>query len=297
MYNTLAELLALASQRRVPLWRIILEDEMALTGSTPEEIFQRLDQRYSVMCHSAQQAITGHLPQPSGLIAGIAGRQNDYSSTTGTICGSFINRLMARALSSSEVNASLGKICAAPTAGACGILPAVLISVGEQRHSDRRQILEALLTASGIGAIVTRNATVSGAEGGCQAECGVAAAMAAAAAVYLAGGSNEMAIDAICFVLMNVMGLVCDPVAGLVQVPCAQRNASQSVNAVLSADLALGGMVSPIPADEVIEAMSKVGKMMPMELRETALGGLAGTPTAKAIYRRIYQSGPEARPD
>lgn len=155
---------------------------------------------------------------------------------------SFINLLMARALSGSEVNASMGQVCAAPTAGACGILPAVLISVGEKYGAPQEIILKGLLTASGIGAVITKNATVSGAEGGCQAECGVAAAMAAAAAVQIAGGNNEMAIHACSLALIHCMGLICDPVAGLVQVPCAQRNASQTVNAVISADMALAGM-------------------------------------------------------
>ena len=187
------------------------------------------------------------------------------------------------ALSCSEVNASMGKICAAPTAGACGILPSVLIGVGENLCLERLEILKALLTASGVGAIITKNATVSGAEGGCQAECGVAAAMAASAAVQMAGGSNEAAVHAAALALINCMGLVCDPVAGMVQAPCAQRNASQAVNAILSADLALAGMRSIVPPDEVVEAMLQVGRMLPPALRETGLGGIANTPGAKII--------------
>ena len=192
------------------------------------------------------------------------------------------------ALSCSEVNASMGKICAAPTAGACGILPAVLIGLSREKGLSRRKTLEGLATASGVGAIITKNATVAGAEGGCQAECGVAAAMAAAAAVEMLGGSPEEAVNAVALALMNVMGLVCDPVAGLVQVPCAQRNASQAVNALISADMALGGMKSIIPCDQVVEAMAKVGRMLPMELRETALGGVAATAAGKAYTKEIF---------
>lgn len=200
-----------------------------------------------------------------------------------------INRTMAMALSSCEVNGSMGKICAAPTAGSCGILPAVLISVSEQLKAPQEEVLRALLVASGIGAVITENATVSGSEGGCQAECGVAAAMAAAAVVYLKGGSPEMMINACGFSLMNCMGLVCDPVAGLVQMPCAARNASQAVNALISADMALSGMGTVVPPDEIVEAMYKVGRALPVSLRETALGGIAATPTGKKIRKSIFK--------
>ena len=173
-------------------------------------------------------------------------------------------------------------------AGACGILPAVLFGMREEYDLSRGELQLALLTASGVGAVITKNATVSGAEGGCQAECGVAAAMAASAAVFLANGTNEASIHAVAFALMNAMGLVCDPIAGLVQVPCAQRNASQAVNALVAADLALAGMRSVIPPDEVVEAMLKVGHMLPDALKETAQGGIAATPTGKRIAKRIF---------
>lgn len=222
------------------------------------------------------------------LISGMAAKQDEYGKAGG-VSGSFINVLMARALSCSETNAAMGRICAAPTAGACGILPAVLVSMEEKYRLERRKLLEGLLTASGIGAVITKNATVSGAEGGCQAECGVAAAMASAAVVYLEGGTGRQQADAVAFSLMNVMGLVCDPVAGLVQIPCAQRNASQAVNAVISADMVLSGIESLIPADEVIDAMYRTGKMLPCELRETALGGIAATETGKKIAEKILR--------
>lgn len=288
MYGNIAELCSQAEERHVDLWRVILEDEMACTSRTEKEIFDELGKRYEIMRRGTAQAIGDKRGQMrKSLISGMAVKQYEYGKGNGSVCGGFINVLMARALSCSETNAAMGKICAAPTAGACGILPAVLVSMEEQYSIDKRTILEGLLTASGIGAVITKNATVSGAEGGCQAECGVAAAMASAAAVYLCGGTGRQQADAVAFSLMNVMGLICDPVAGLVQIPCAQRNASQAVNAVISADMVLSGTESLIPADEVIEAMYKTGKMLPCELKETALGGIAVTETGKKIAKKI----------
>lgn len=288
MYNTMEELLDLAMENGSELWEVILKNEMKISDKGEEEIFRVLEHRYEVMEHSAERALNEELSTAGGLIEGIASKQHAYSKRRESICGSEMNLLMARALSCSETNAAMGRICAAPTAGACGILPAVLITVSEKYQLERRKTLEGLLTASGIGAIITENATVSGAEGGCQAECGVAAAMAAAAAVQMSGGSSEMALNACSFALMNCMGLVCDPVAGLVQVPCAQRNASQAVNAMLSADLALGGMKCIIPADQVVEAMYQTGRMLPEQLRETAMGGIASTPAGKEIQKTIF---------
>lgn len=287
MYNTIAEMMKIANEKKVALWEVILENEKELTGQNEDDIFLLLKQRYQVMCRSAEKALEERLKTVGGLIEGIAMRHYEYSKGDG-ISGNFINLLMARALSGSEVNASMGQICAAPTAGACGILPAVLISVGEKYEASQEGILKGLLTASGIGAVITKNATVSGAEGGCQAECGVAAAMAAAATVQIAGGTNEMAVNACSLALVNCMGLVCDPLAGLVQIPCAQRNASQAVNAVISADMALAGMDCIIPADQVIDAMYKVGKSLPIQLKETAMGGIAATQAGKAITKKIF---------
>lgn len=289
MYHTISELLKLAEDQDTELWVPILQNECRMFSYSQEQVFEKMEMRYQIMERSAHKALDTPLKTVGGLIEGVSSAQNAYTNTNNTISGNFINKLMARALSSSEVNASMGKICAAPTAGSCGILPAVLITLGEDLNLERRKIIEGLITATGIGAVITMNATVSGAEGGCQAECGVAAAMAAAAAVQMKGGSNEAAVNSVCFALMNCMGLICDPVAGLVQVPCAQRNASQAVNAVISADLALSGMKSIIPADEVIDAMYKVGKMLPVQLRETAQGGIAATPSGESIKREIFK--------
>lgn len=281
-------MLKLAKKEKKPLFQVILDNEVRLTESTEEEVLKRLDRRYEVMEEAASKALTKERKTVGSLITGITKPQYEYAKKSETLCGDFLNLVMARALSCSEVNASMGKICAAPTAGACGILPAVLISLAEKEALSREKVLEGLLVASGIGAVIMKNATVAGAEGGCQAECGVAAAMAAAAAVYLKGGSDEMVADSVAISLMNCMGLVCDPVAGLVQVPCAQRNASQAVNALLSADLVLAGMKSLIPPDEVVDAMYRVGKLLPYQLKETALGGIAKTKTGQEIAEKIF---------
>ena len=287
-YNNISELFNMAEERDVPLSQIILETESALTECSYDDIYKEMERRYEVMKSSAKNALFEARKTAGGLIEGITKTHYDYTVKGDTLCGDFINKVMARALSCSEVNASMGKICAVPTAGSCGIIPAVIISLEEALNLSKKDVLDGLLCASGIGAVITRNATVSGAEGGCQAECGVAAAMAAAAAVQMKGGTRSQCVEAVSIALMNVMGLVCDPVAGLVQVPCAQRNASQAVNAIISADMALAGMKSIIPVDQIIEAMYKVGKMLPMELKETAKGGIAHTPAGKAIFREIF---------
>ncbi len=289
MYSNLKELLDLANEKEVPLSEIILENEENLTEKSEEQIFEKLEQRLQVMERSIERALEKPLATVGSLISGISQAQYCYSQRVDTVCGSFINLVMARALSGSETNAAMGRICAAPTAGSCGILPAVLISVSEKNHIERRKTLMALLTASGVGAVIMKNASVSGAEAGCQAECGAAGAMAAAAVVELLGGTPEQALNAVAFTFMNCMGLICDPVAGLVQVPCAQRNASQAVNALLSADLAMAGMKNPIPPDEVVEAMYRVGQMLPSALRETSLGGIAATKTGSEINQSIFR--------
>lgn len=288
MYENIEDLLRECEERKLPLWKVILENEIRLTEKAEDEIWDLLRARYEVMLASATKALKHPMSTAGTLVSGYALEQAEYGKGK-TLCGSFLNRVMALALSGSEVNAAMGRICAAPTAGSCGILPAILLGMQEEFILPERTVLEGLLTASGLGAVIVKNATVSGAEGGCQAECGAAAAIGAAAAVQMRGGSPKQSAHALALALMNCMGLVCDPVAGLVQVPCAQRNASQAVNALLSADLALAGMASPIHPDQVIEAMYRVGRLLPMELKETALGGIAAEPDAKEIAKRIYQ--------
>ncbi len=288
MYHSCRQLLEMAETRNVPIHEIVIENEMKHSDMSRAEVMEHMKERYGIMFASAEKALDQPLPTEGSLITGIASNQYRHSQSGATLCGRFINTVMARALSCSEVNASMGKICAMPTAGSCGIVPAVLISVGEKYEKTQEDVINALITATGLGAVVVENATVAGSEGGCQAECGVAAGMAAAGAVELSGGTPAMSMEAFSLALINIMGLVCDPVAGLVQIPCAQRNASQAVNALLSADLALGGSKFPIPTDEVIDAMYKVGKLLPVQLRETAMGGIAATETAKRITDKIF---------
>ena len=287
MYHSIADLIGQAKQRGVTIGAIVLENEMALTEKTAEAVCGELRRRYNIMGESIVRALDEPQQMVLGLIAGQSKKQNDYTNAGNTLCGGLLGRIMARALSACEVNASMGRICAAPTAGSCGILPAVISEVARERNAGDEVLMDALLTACGVGAVITKNATVAGAEGGCQAECGTAAAMAGAASVILAGGTPDMVDHCVAIALMNCMGLVCDPVAGLVQLPCSYRNASQAVNAVLSADLALAGQNSIIPADEAIAAMYKVGRQLPPELRETAAGGIAVTPTGKKYHKEL----------
>lgn len=290
MYHNLKELLFLATERDTLLSEIVLEHEMEQFGRTKEEIYRKLSERLQVMESAAVRALNQGLNTAGNLISGMAKQQMRHTASGHTLCGSFINKAMAMALSGSEVNASMGRICAAPTAGACGILPAVLFSIREERAVGWQEMLQALLTASGIGTVIMQNATVAGAEGGCQAECGVAAAMAAAAGVELCNGTPEQSMEAVSLCLVNCMGLVCDPIAGLVQIPCAQRNASQTINALTCIDLAMSGMRLPISPDEVVEAMYRVGRMLPPQLRETAQGGIAATKSGQEIKRQIFET-------
>lgn len=287
MYHSVRDLIDQATQRGVTIGTVVLENEMAFTEKTAEEVRSELRRRYGIMSESIVRALNEPQHMVLELISGQSKKQNDYTAAGNTLCGELLGRIMSRALSACEVNASMGRICAAPTAGSCGIVPAVVSEIARARAVSEEVLMDALLTACGVGAVITRNATVAGAEGGCQAECGTAAAMAGAAAVVMAGGSAEMVDACVAIVLMNCMGLVCDPVAGLVQLPCSYRNASQAVNAVLSADLALAGQNSVISADEAIAAMYKVGRQLPPELRETAAGGIAVTPTGKKLHKEL----------
>lgn len=281
MFNTASELIKLCKESGKKISQIVIEKEIEEHGISYEELMDKMKEVLSTMESSSQYSLDKEVISVSGLTGGNAKKMEEYKNNHKTISGKSMNSAMARALSTSEVNASMGKIVAAPTAGASGIVPAALLTVKERLNLADEDIIYGLFTAAGIGEIVAKNATVSGAEGGCQAECGVASAMAAAAIVELAGGSVEASFDAASFSIINVMGLVCDPIAGLVEYPCAIRNASGVSNALISADLALAGVINLVPFDEVVEAMYKVGKLMPESLRETALGGIADTPTGR----------------
>lgn len=281
MYNSLKGMLREVTNFKGDLAELIIANEISKTEKTREDVIAEMTKRRGIMKDSSEAATGRDNDLQKTFISGMSADQQEYTDKNDTLCGSFVNKAMAKALSCSEVNAAMGKICAMPTAGSCGIVPAVLETLAEELGADDDRVVKAYVVASGTGALAVENATVSGAEGGCQAECGVAAAMAAAGAVYMKGGSAEECIESFAISLINIMGLVCDPVAGLVQIPCAQRNASQAVNALLSADLAMGGMKCGIDADEVIESMYRVGKLMPVQHRETSLGGIAVTASAK----------------
>ncbi len=287
MYNKGNELLKLCSEQNKKISEIVIEKEMEESGLSHEELMDNMKLVLETMVNSSKTALNKEVISVSRLTGGDAKRVEDYKNSGNTICGDLINSAMAKALSTSEVNASMGRIVAAPTAGASGILPSAILTIGEKYNLSEEEMIYSLFTAAGVGEIIAKNATISGAEGGCQAECGAAASMAAAAIIEMLGGDPETSLHGASFALLNIMGLVCDPVAGLVEFPCALRNASGVINALVSADLAMAGVKSMVPFDEVVEAMYKVGRAMPDSLKETALGGVAATPTGEAIKRRI----------
>jgi len=285
MYSTGKELLALCGEKNAPIWEICILDEIKNTDQTREEILERTMLALKVMKASAEDP--GDKKTMGNLIGGEYRKVFAYKEKGRTLLGETGNRAMMRALACSQSNASMGRICAAPTAGSCGIMPAAFITGAEQLSCGDDIIVHGILTAAAVGKIVVQNATVAGAEGGCQAECGAAAAMAAAGLVEMAGGSPGQALHAASIAFKNIMGLICDPIAGLVEAPCSKRNASGVLNALASADLALAGVESVIPFDEVVDAMYAVGLAMHPNFKETAKGGIATSPTGKALAKNI----------
>lgn len=253
------------------------------TGAGREELWAQMTSHLGMMRESVQAGLDPSLRSVSGLTGGHASLLANYQNHQ-PLCGSLLGKATAYALAVAEYNACMGKIVAAPTAGACGILPGALMAVSEERGVTDDQLVEALFTAAAIGQAIAFQASISGAEGGCQAECGSAAAMTAAALTQLMGGTPQMAADACAFALMNTLGLVCDPAGGLVEVPCVYRNVGSVGNAFTAADLALSGIKSPIPADEMILAMKEVGDALPASLRETGEGGCAACPSMRKCF-------------
>ncbi|MFZ2537397.1 MAG: L-serine ammonia-lyase, iron-sulfur-dependent, subunit alpha [Oscillospiraceae bacterium] len=265
-----------------------LNHEVSLNKDiTVAQIKQTMFKSLEVMRSSTSKGMNEPINSVSGLTGSNSYKYAQYLASGKSICGDVISLAMAMALSCSEVNASMNRIVACPTAGSCGIVPAALFSVAKKYKKTDEELIDALFTAAGVGVIIGAKATLSGAEGGCQAECGSAAAMGAAALVELMGGTPKMAFHAAAMAFKNVLGLVCDPVAGLVEIPCIKRNASGTVNAITCADLALSGVESYIPFEEVVDAMYDIGKNMSVELRETALGGLAVTPTGISLKKKV----------
>lgn len=291
--DSMQEIVAAAKREGKPFWEIILETDMKNRGVSRGNSLDKMAQAWHVM-REASQVYTGERRSLSGLAGGQGKQMHDYASTT-PIGGEFMAQVIAEALSMGESNACMRRVVAAPTAGACGVMPAVLIPLYWRENIPEEKMLEAMFTASGIGAVIAFRACISGAAGGCQAEIGSASAMAAGALVHLRKGTPEQMCHAVAMALKNLMGLVCDPVAGLVEVPCVKRNVIGAVNAIAAADMALAGIESRIPVDEVIDAMGEVGRRLPVELRETALGGLAATPTGRAVKAGMSSSKKKQR--
>ena len=288
-YKSISELVNAASSAGKTISEVVLADQAEQLCISPDALFERMDARLSVMEDSVKAGMNPALRSTSGLTGGDASRMWDHAASGG-ICGGFTNRAMARALAVSENNAAMGKIVAAPTAGSCGILPGAVVSMLDEGRCSREAAVMALFTAGAFGMVIAQNAPIAGAEGGCQAECGSAAAMAAAALVELMGGTPQQCAHACAMAIKNQLGLVCDPVAGLVEIPCIKRNVSGVAIAFSSAEMALAGIESKIPADECIGAMREVGCSIPSALRETAKGGLAATPTGERLREQVFGS-------
>lgn len=282
------DLLKICDEEGISLseYAIIVETENRDT--TREDIIRRMKKNLHVMQEAAYEGMEKEVYSVSGLIGGDGYKLNNYLKNGKNLTGDTTIRAMAMALSSSEVNASMGRIVACPTAGSCGILPAVILSAGEKLKASEDELIKGLLAASSVGMIIGMNATLSGAEGGCQAECGSAAAMGAAAVVEMMGGTPKMSLDAAAIVIKNILGLVCDPVAGLVEIPCAKRNAAGAISALCTADMVMAGVRSYIPFDDTVSAMYRVGKSLPESLRETAQGGLAITKRGIELKNKVF---------
>ena len=286
MLDSIQEILDRCRAEDVPFWRVVRASDMEQRQVTAEASREKMRQTWLAMLES-EESYQARRRSLSGLAGGDGGKMRDFAAQGHSLSGDYLSEVIAAALCVGEGNACMRKIVAAPTAGACGVLPAVLIPLYRKGKAGEEKILQALYVAAGIGAVISCRACIAGAAGGCQAEIGTASAMAAGALVALRGGSGQQICHAVAMALKNLLGLICDPVAGLVEVPCVKRNVIGAVNAVSAADMALAGIESRIPVDEVIDTMGEVGRRIPVEFRETALGGLADTPTGKAIEAKM----------
>nr|WP_017552958.1 L-serine ammonia-lyase, iron-sulfur-dependent, subunit alpha [Heyndrickxia coagulans] len=287
MFRNVAELVELAEQKNKKISEIMIEQEMEVTGKSREAIIKKMDENLAVMEKAVEKGIAG-VRSHSGLTGGDAVLLQKYIEKGNFLSGATILDAVSKAVATNEVNAAMGTICATPTAGSAGVVPGTLFAVKNKLHPTREEMVRFLFTSGAFGFVVANNAFISGAAGGCQAEVGSAAGMAAAAIVEMAGGTPEQCAHAMAITLKNMIGLVCDPVAGLVEVPCVKRNAMGAANAMVAADMALAGIKSRIPCDEVIDAMYRVGQQMLTALKETARGGLADTPTARKLEAKIF---------
>jgi L-serine dehydratase len=289
MHRSIAALLEDAREHGRSLPEVVLRAEMAESGQAEAQIRDRIRRTLRVMRGAIEEGLEGKARSPSGLTGGRAARLHARGPR---LMGDTVTAILARAIGTLEVNAAMGLIVAAPTAGAAGVLPAILTSAGEILEADDERLVDGLLVAGGVGGVIAHRASLAGATGGCQAETGSAAAMGAAAVTWLAGGSHEQVATSIALSLQGMLGLICDPIGGLVEIPCIYRNASAAMQALAAAEMALAGLDFPVPADEVIDVMGEVGRRMPVAYRETAQGGLAATPSA----RRLVQIQPARAP-
>ncbi|MDM5292935.1 L-serine ammonia-lyase, iron-sulfur-dependent, subunit alpha [Peribacillus simplex] len=289
MFRNVAELVELAESKNEKIAEIMILQEMEFSGLSREQIIEKMDRNLTVMEQAVERGLKG-VQSVTGLTGGDAVLLQNYIKTGKALGGNLLLDAVSKAVATNEVNAAMGMICATPTAGSAGVVPGTLFAVKEKLNPTRAEMIEFLFTSAAFGFVVANNASISGAAGGCQAEVGSASGMAAAAIVELAGGTPSQAAEAMAITLKNMLGLVCDPVAGLVEVPCVKRNAMGASNAITAADMALAGITSRIPCDEVIDAMYKIGLTMPVALRETAEGGLAATPTGRRLAKEIFGS-------
>jgi L-serine dehydratase len=286
MFESIESMLRSSLEQDMPIWKIVAGADSLERAVPLEESIHTMEGMYQAMVE-ADKNYEKELHSASQLVGGDGAKMEEAVKSGKTISGDFIGMVMARAIKMGESNACMKRIVAAPTAGSCGVLPAVLISYEDAFGTPREKIIEALFVAAGIGEVIAHRASISGAQGGCQAEIGSASAMAAGAVAYLQGGNNEQIADAAAIALKSLLGLVCDPVAGLVEVPCVKRNVIGAVNAITASDMVLAGIESRIPADEVIDAMGEIGELLPCSLRETSQAGLATTPSGQTIADKI----------
>ena len=289
MYQSVKDLVRTAEIQQKALSELVIEADCHESGSNRKEVWQRMRSNLLTMRAAIKQGENElGVRSKTGLTGGEAIKLKKYRAERKTLSGDVMMAAVENAIATNEVNAAMGVICATPTAGSSGTLPGALFMLEKRLGLSEDQMIRFLFTAGGLGLIIANHAGIAGATGGCQEEVGSASAMAAAAAVEAAGGSPEQSSQALAIALSNLLGLVCDPIAGLVEIPCVKRNAIGAGNALIAADMALAGCTSMIPADECISALDKVGRSMPVDLRETGLGGLAGTPTGQAIKAKIF---------
>ncbi len=287
-FHNAEELIAICSKENKSISEVMQLREVIYGEETADSVIVRMKKALDIMRKSAHQPLDEILPSMGGMIGGEASKLNARFTAGKSICGGVLSKALIYSQAVLEVNASMGVIVAAPTAGSSGVLPAVLFALEEEFNLDEKTLLDGLFTAGAIGYLMMKNASVAGAEAGCQAEVGSASAMAAAAAVAMMGGTPEQCLDAASIALSNMLGLVCDPIAGLVEAPCQSRNAAGASNALTSAETALSGIKAVIPFTEMAETVLKVGRKLPRELRETALGGCAATATGCALKCSIF---------